>query len=81
MIADEIGVATASVGDATTVRVGALLINMALRADPVYTAELAYLCGASVWKEVGGTLAKRLRAMYGVAILLTSRMLLGVGHN
>jgi|SRR5580700_2295202 hypothetical protein len=39
---------------------------MALKADPVYAAELAYLCGPAAWKEIGGALAQRLRAMYGL---------------
>src|SRR5580692_8932605 len=39
---------------------------MALKADPVYAAELAYLCGPAAWKEIGGALAQRLRAMYSV---------------
>lgn len=65
MIANEIGV-TASAADATAVRAGALLIEMALKADPVYAAELAYMCGASVWKEVASALVQRLRAMYGM---------------
>lgn len=65
MIANEIGV-TASATDATTARAGALLIEMALKADPVYAAELAYLCGASVWKEIRSALTQRLRAMYGM---------------
>jgi len=64
MIASDIGV-SASAGDAVATRAGALLIEMALKVDPVYAAELAYMCGASVWKEIGGALAQRLRAMYG----------------
>jgi hypothetical protein len=67
MIANETGVmATASPGDGTAIRSGRLLIEMAVKADPVFAAELAYLCGASVWKEIGSALAQRLRAMYGV---------------
>jgi HEAT repeat protein len=67
MIANEIGVATtASAADITLVRAGVLLIEMALKADPVYAAELAYLSGASVWKEIESALAQRLRALYSV---------------
>ncbi len=67
MIANEIGgAATASLGDAMAIRAGALLIDMALKVDPVFAAELAYLCGTTVWKEIGGPLAQRLRVMYGV---------------
>jgi hypothetical protein len=64
MIASDIGV-SASTGDAAATRAGALLIEMALKVDPVYAAELAYLRGAAVWKEIGGAVAQRLRAMYG----------------
>ena len=64
MIAGDIGV-SASGGDVAATHAGALLIEMALKVDPVYAAELAYLCGAAVWKESGDALAQRLRAMYG----------------
>lgn len=68
MIANEIGVTatTASPGDGTVIRSGRLLIEMAIKVDPVFAAELAHLCGASVWKEIGSALAQRLRVMYGV---------------
>jgi hypothetical protein len=67
MIANEIGVpTTASPGDAMAIRAGARLIEMALKADPVYAGELAYQCGASVWKEIGGALAQDLHTAYGV---------------
>ncbi len=67
MIANEIGVAaTTSAADVTALRAGALLIEMALRADPVFAAVLAYLCGASVWKEIGSALAQCLRELYNM---------------
>jgi hypothetical protein len=66
MIANEIGVTTAGTpADTTAARTGALLIGMALKVDPVFAAELAHLCGAIVWKEIGGAVSERLRAMYG----------------
>jgi hypothetical protein len=65
MIASEIAVATTGSGaDKDAGRAGVLLVDMALKADPVFAAELAYLCGPSVWKEGGGALSKRLRNMY-----------------
>ena len=65
MIAEDIGVtSTASPDNVKVVRSGALLIGMALKCDPVYAAELSYLCGASVWKEIRGDLAQRLRSLY-----------------
>lgn len=65
MIAEDIGVAsTVSPDDANVVRSGALLVGMALRCDPVYAAELSYLCGPSVWKEIRGETAQRLRLLY-----------------
>lgn len=67
MIANEIGMgATASLDGSTAIRAGALLIDMALKADTVYAAELGYLCGASVWKEIGRAVVDRLRSLYGV---------------
>jgi hypothetical protein len=48
------------------VRAGRLLVEMALLVDPIFAAELARLCGDDVWKEVGGTLAARLREWHGV---------------
>jgi hypothetical protein len=68
MIADDIGASAAplTAPDAKALRAGALLIHMALRTNPIWAAELSYLCGASVWKEVGSLLAKVLRAIYSV---------------
>ena len=65
MIANQIGIA-ASAGNVAATRAGALLIEMALRTNPVWAAELAYLCGPSVWKEIGGALAQNLRELYNV---------------
>jgi hypothetical protein len=65
MIANEIGVATVeSQADTESIGTGALLVRMALKADPVFAAELGYLCGAYVWREVGDTLSQNLRTMY-----------------
>ena len=38
---------------------------MALECDPVFAAELSYLCGPLVWKAVGTNLGRRLRSLYG----------------
>ena len=48
------------------VREGRILVEMALPVDPIFAAELSRLCGEGVWGEVGGALAARLRAWYGV---------------
>ena len=48
------------------VREGRILVEMALSVDPIFAAELSRLCGEGVWGEVGGALAARLRAWYGV---------------
>ena len=43
---------------------GRMLVEMALSVDPVFAAELARLCGPSVWSEVGGMVASCLRSWY-----------------
>jgi hypothetical protein len=43
---------------------GRRLVEMALDVDPVFAGELAQLSGAAVWREVGATVGKRLRAIY-----------------
>jgi hypothetical protein len=65
MIAEEVGIgdaASANSGSAT--KMGALLVRMAIKCDPVYAAELARFSGSSVWKHVGAEISKSLRSMY-----------------
>ncbi|MBZ5506051.1 MAG: hypothetical protein LAO78_11240 [Acidobacteriia bacterium] len=64
MIAEEIGIVGEASTDESVLKMGALLIRMALKCDPVYAAELAYFCGLLVWKRVGGEVSKHLRSMY-----------------
>jgi energy-coupling factor transporter ATP-binding protein EcfA2 len=67
MIADDIGGRTAGPsGREDAVQAGALLVEMALRVDPVFAAELARLCGAAAWRAVGTTVTDRLRSLYAV---------------
>ena len=46
---------------------GKLLVDLALRVDPVFAARLSYLGGAALWKEVRNQIHTRLRALYAVA--------------
>jgi hypothetical protein len=64
MIAEDIGVASTASPDDANIRSGTLLVRMALECDPVYAAELSYLCGPSVWKEIRGDFSERLRSLY-----------------
>jgi hypothetical protein len=65
MIAEEVGIGgEASLGFESVLKMGALLVRMALKCDPVYAAELAYFCGPLVWKQVGGEVSNYLRSMY-----------------
>jgi hypothetical protein len=67
MIASEIGLTSlGSPLDAEPTRAGVLLIEMALRSDPVFAAEIAYFCGDLVRKEIGNLVGHRLRALYSV---------------
>ena len=45
-------------------RAGARLVEMALAVDLVFAGELAQLCGATVWDEVGTVVGDRFRAVY-----------------
>jgi hypothetical protein len=65
MVAEEIGAATSKTPqDTEAVKAGALLVTKALDCDPVFSGELAYLCGGRVWKEVAGDVGKRLHSLY-----------------
>lgn len=67
MIADDIGGRTVGPSEvAERVQAGKLLIEMALNVDPIFAAELARLCGASVWREVRIAVTERLRSWYAV---------------
>ncbi len=65
MLAEDLGEASVALrDDAHLVPSGELLIGMALECDPVFAAELSYLCGPLVWKTVGTNLGHRFRALY-----------------
>ena len=67
MIADDIGGRTVGPWEAAEpVQAGKLLVEMALTVDPIFAAELARLCGASVWREVRIAVTERLRSWYAV---------------
>lgn len=65
MIAEEIGSGAVPAGQESAVKMGALLLRMALKCDPVYAAELSYYCGTSAWAKIRVELSERLRLMYG----------------
>jgi hypothetical protein len=65
MLAEDLGEASVALrDDAHLVSSSELLIGMALECDPVFAAELSYLCGPLVWKTVGTNLGHRFRALY-----------------
>lgn len=45
---------------------GKKLIEMVLTVDPIFAADLARLAGHVLWREVGGSIAQRIRAWYRV---------------
>ena len=47
-------------------RAGAKLVQMALAVDLVFAGELARLCGATAWNEVGTAVGDRFRAVYAM---------------
>jgi hypothetical protein len=65
MVAERLGIAAGDAeSDERCVRAGRQLVEMALAVDPVFAGELAQLCGAAVWREVGETVGTRLRALH-----------------
>lgn len=65
MVAEDIGTAISKTPeDETVVKIGALLVTKSFECDPTFGAELSFLCGARVWKEVGADVGKRLRRLY-----------------
>lgn len=47
-------------------RTGRKLVEMALVVDPVFSGELAYLCGEAVWNEVRVAVGERFRGIYAI---------------
>ena len=64
MVAEEIGSLIRGPESDELTRAGALLVEMALNVDPILAADLARLCGESVWEVVGSHVAQRLRSLY-----------------
>ena len=51
-------------GDATEIAAGRRLIELALPIDPIFAADLSWLCGAAVWGGVRAPVSARLRSWY-----------------
>jgi len=67
MIAENIGWSSNETPAASrAVDRGKRLIEMALQVDPIFAADLVRLAGGAIWREVGDTLARRIRAWYSV---------------
>jgi hypothetical protein len=64
MVADEIGHALAKADSPELLKAGSALVDLSLRVDPVFAAELSHSCGAKVWAEVRGTISKRLHELW-----------------
>lgn len=52
--------------DKRNTRAGGKLVEMALVVDPVFSGELAQLCGAAVWNEVREAVGERYRGIYAI---------------
>lgn len=67
MIAESFAERTGDGGtDKRNTRAGGKLLEMALAVDLVFAGELAQLCGAAVWNEVGAAVGERFRAVYAI---------------
>jgi hypothetical protein len=64
MLAEFIGHNTGDQALPNAVAMGTELVGMALRLDPIFSAELARLCGAEVWTTVRDHVGARLRHLY-----------------
>lgn len=64
MIAEHIGARSAELPNDDAVKAGQHLVTMALNVDPVFAAELAQLCGPSVWAGIKDTVGPLLLAWY-----------------
>jgi hypothetical protein len=67
MVAEEIGGLSADQVDNDAVRIGRLLIEIALTVDPIFAADLSHLCCSSVWRQVRHAVGERLRLWYQVS--------------
>jgi len=65
MIAEELGeLVVGSSGAEVSISAGRCLVKLALDIDPIFSGELARLCGARVWQEVRTEVGERLRRLY-----------------
>jgi len=65
MIAEAIGDLNADSSDVQRlIKAGKMLVEFALDVDPVFAAELARLCGKTVWVEVKNKIGQHLRAWH-----------------
>ena len=65
MIAEAIGDLNADSSDVSRmIKTGKMLVEFALDVDPIFSAELARLCGNAVWLEVKDKVGQRLRSWY-----------------
>lgn len=60
MIAEDIGYSSTD----SLVKVGSMLVDHAMDVDPVFAAELARLCGKTVWIQVKDKIGQHLRSWY-----------------
>jgi len=67
LLGDDIRGRSGGTNGTCAVEAGTLLVTMALSVDPVFAAELAYLCGPHVWKQVRTTVSDRLRSLYAAS--------------
>ena len=52
--------------DGQNTRAGVMLLEMAISVDPVFSGELAQLCGVAVWNEIRSAVSERLRSVYTI---------------
>ena len=65
MIAEAIGDLNADSSDVQRlIKAGKMLVEFALDVDPVFAAELARLCGKTVWVEVKNKIGQHLRSWH-----------------
>jgi HEAT repeat protein len=67
MVAEEIGVANGNATLPANVEAASLLVENALRVDPLFAARLAFLCGSAVSPQSRHQLGQRLRSIYATA--------------
>jgi DNA-binding transcriptional MerR regulator len=65
MVAEEVGKAAANlIQSEEMLEAGKRLVELALMVDPIFAADLARLCGPTIWERVRDTIGQTLRAWY-----------------